>query len=97
MPSRVEGGTPNVISEALRCGCVTALTKFDAYEDGSDNGRCGMAAEIDNVEEYSQCLLRLCKNEHLKDMSLHAYEYATSVFDYHKIVKRLHELIFGGQ
>lgn len=97
MPSRVEGGTPNVISEALRCGCVTALTKFDAYEDGIYNGRCGVAAEIDNVEEYSQCLLSLCKNENLEDMSAHAYKYATSVFDYRKIVMRLHEIIFGGQ
>ena len=36
LSSRLEGGTPNVIADALHAGCVTAVTKFDAYEEAPD-------------------------------------------------------------
>ena len=97
MPSRMEGGAPNVISEALRSGCVMAITKFDAYTDIIDDGRCGVASKIDDVEAYADVICRLCNEADLEKMSKAAYENAVSRYNYDKTIRILHRLIFGGE
>ena len=91
LPSRLEGGTPNVIAEALHAGCALALTKFDAYEDALGEESCGLAAFIDNRKEYADILLQLCTNEDLKKLSQNAVKQAEDFYDMEKIVGGLYE------
>lgn len=96
LPSSFEGGTPNVIAEALSAGCVTAVTKFDAWEDAIDNGNCGMAVEVGNVSEIAQMLYCLCTRDDLKQLSDNAYQYALRNYDMQQITAKLYEMLFGG-
>lgn len=97
LPSIYEGGTPNVVAEALNAGCAMAVSRFDAYEDATDRGRCGLDAPIGDIQGFAQVLLRLCKSEHLEEMCAHAYRYGRTYFDMEKIVARLNEMIFDGR
>lgn len=90
-----EGGTPNVISEALHAGCVTAVTRFDAHDDATDCERCGLSAEKRDVDGYAEILYRLCAEENLKQLSEHAYQYSKIHFDMENITARVNELLFG--
>ena len=92
--STFEGGTPNVIAEALYSGNAVAITKIAEYEDAIDHGRCGMAAKIDDVSDFADILLRLCQSDRLNEMCGHACEYAKSNYDMEKIVSRLYTMIF---
>jgi len=95
LTSTWEGGTPNVIAEALYAGDVIATTKIDEYEEATDRGTCGMAAEIGNVEEMKSVLLDLCCSGKLEEMSRRAYAYAKEHYDMEQIVKKVYYLIFG--
>lgn len=95
LPSTFEGGTPNVIAEALSSGCAIAITKIDEYQDATGKGRCGLASEIGDVDGFADILLRLCQSERLDEMCRDAYVYAQEVYDMEKIVARLNKLIFG--
>ena len=95
LPSKFEGGTPNVIAEALSFGNAIAITKIDEYLDATDGGRCGLASKIGDVDGFADILLRLCMNERLDEMCRDAYTYAQEVYDMEKIVARLYKLIFG--
>lgn len=88
--SRLEGGAPNVISEALHAGCVMATTKIDAYEDITGNGKCGMAAEIDDIEGVARMLFELCMNSNLEEMAQKSVEQANDFYDMEKIVGGLY-------
>lgn len=97
LPSSFEGGTPNVIAEALNASCVIAITKIDAYEDAIDSGRCGMACDLFDTEGFAQILLSLCTHEDLRELSAHAYEHGSTNFNMEQIVARLNEMLFGGK
>lgn len=97
LPSRLEGGTPNVVAEALHGGCVIAAAEFDAYEEAIDQGRCGRAARIGNAKEFGKALYELCTCNELEQFSSHACEYAKRHFDMEKITARVNELLFGGR
>lgn len=95
LTSTWEGGTPNVIAEALYAGDVIAITKIDEFEEATDNGRCGMAASVGDVEGMRNILLKLCHSESLEEMSCHAYKYAREHYDMERIVRKVYDLIFG--
>lgn len=95
LPSVYEGGTPNVIAEALYAGDVIAVTKIDEYEEATDYGRCGMASEIGDVQGFQNVLLKLCQSEYLREMSRHACAYAKRHYDMERIVEKICYLIFG--
>ncbi len=97
LPSNWEGGTPNVIAEALHGGCAIAVTRFDAFEDAIDSGSCGKSAAINDVEGFARILEELCLNTDLEQCSRRAYQYGLREFDMEKIVVRIHELLFGGE
>lgn len=91
LTSILEGGTPNVVAEALHMGCAMAVTEFDAYEDATDQGRCGMSAPIGDAEKMAEVYKKLCSDEEgLKKMCAHAYDYAEESFSMEKIVRRLY-------
>lgn len=94
LPSWYEGGTPNVVAEALNFGCAMAVTKFDAYSEAISNGRCGFAAEIDDTEDFANALLHLCKNSDLEAMYQHAIQTRQTTFDMVRIVDRLYCMLF---
>lgn len=95
LTSRIEGGTPNVISEALYTGCAIALTMFDAYPDAigpldDDDKICGMAAPVDDVEGYANILKKLCMSEILGEYQKNARWRAEKYFDSEKIERYLY-------
>lgn len=92
-----EGGSPNVIGEALRNGCVMAVTKIDAYEDITYNSKCGLACEINDVQQLSEILIKLCTDSDIKAMSKLSYENALNNYDYRKSIRAIHTLLFGGE
>ena len=91
LPSTKEGGTPNVIAEALWAGCALAITKIDAYEDAIGNEYCGKAAPIYDAPAFSQILLDLCTHSNLEQLSLNARKHGYEFFDMEKIVGGLYE------
>ena len=95
LTSAWEGGTPNVIAEALFAGDVIAITKIDEYEEATDKGRCGMAAEIGDVDGFRDILIDLCHHDRLKEMSRRACEYGKEHYDMERIVEKVYDLIFG--
>lgn len=95
LPSRREGGTPNVIAEALHGGCAIAVARFNAFEDAIDSGRCGKSASVEDVDGFAQILEELCTSSDLRQLSCHAYEYSRREFDMEKITARINEMLFG--
>ncbi len=93
LPSRMEGGSPNVMAEALMSGCVTALTKFDDYVDGIDNGKCGMACDIDDIAGVAGILKKLCNDPDLEKKSERARIVAAEKFDMEKNVDQIYGLL----
>lgn len=75
---------------------MTAVTRFDAYEEATDYQQCGLSARIGDVDGFADILLNLCRNKGLKQMSEHACRYARSHFDMDNIVARVNEMLFGG-
>ncbi len=96
LPSICEGGTPNVVAEALNFGCVTAVTKIDAYAEAIADGKCGLATEINDISGFAAILLELCMNKELDKMSEQALQYGMTHFDMERIVACLYALLFGG-
>lgn len=90
-----EGGTPNVIGEALSAGCVITTTKIDAWEEAIDYGRCGLACDKNDVQGLAHNLLTLCYDENLKVKSEAAYSYSQTTMNLEKIVARLYIMLFG--
>jgi len=95
LTSVLEGGTPNVISEALSCGCVVAITKIDAWREAIDNGKCGVACNKNSVGELSQCLEFLCNKSDLAQMSKNAFIYSREHFDMEKITADMFNKLQG--
>lgn len=87
---------PNVVCEALAAGCVTAMTKIDAWEDATDFGHCGKVAAINDIQGFSEILLELCNSPDLPQMSDNAYSYALRNYNLEKTVARLYEMLYGG-
>lgn len=96
LPSAFEGGTPNVISEALYNGNAVAVSEIDSYEDAIDFGKCGKSAGINDVKGFADILLELCNDEHLEEKCLYAHDYAKRNFNMSKNVDRLYEMLFRG-
>ncbi len=100
LTSRIEGGTPNVISEALYSGCAIAITMFDAYLDAigplEENDRiCGKASTIDDVEGYASILKELCLSDRLGVYQKNARWRAEEYFDAVKIERYLYGKLCG--
>lgn len=95
LSSTSEGGTPNVIGEALGGGCVIATTKIDAWAEAINYGKCGLACNKKDIEGLSNILLELCVDTELQHKSEEAYRYSQKEMNLEKIVARLYLAIFG--
>ena len=61
LPSRAEGGSPNVFSEAAVYGCTVVTTGVDAAPDMTDNGRVGrISPDIEDFDGFARELAAVC-------------------------------------
>ena len=95
LSSVLEGGTPNVIGEALSRGCVIATTQIDAWEEATNYGKCGLSSPVNDVVEFARILLQLCNDKKLEEKSKEAYLYSQNQLNMEKIVARLYLMLFG--
>ncbi|MFT9412284.1 glycosyltransferase family 4 protein [Liquorilactobacillus hordei] len=92
LTSRLEG-SPNVIAEAMFCGCYNIFTNFDIATETTENGRYGKI--VNNKEELARQFLISCRNQKvLLKGGKSALEYAQKNYDFNQIIKRLHYLMF---
>lgn len=96
LTSRMEGGTPNVIAEALSAGNYIVTSDIDAAEEAVDSGRCGEVFSLKQKEALAEILCKLSRNEDIiLQGGRHAVEYARTAFDFGRIVDRLYYLLYG--
>lgn len=96
MTSYLEGGTPNVASEALFGGCYMVTSDVDGAPDMIGNGACGRIFPVGDVNSLAGILQQLCHDEERLLQGGHeAVQYAQRNYDFEKIVDRLYYLLFG--
>lgn len=95
LSSEMEGGTPNVIAEALHAGCVIAVTRIDACMEATDDEHCGRVADIDDEKDLGRVYLELATSVNLEEMSKQAYQYGCIHFNMENIVDKLYERLFN--
>lgn len=95
LPSRLEGGSPNVFSEAAIFGCTVITTDVDAADDMTDHGRVGrICPDSEDCVAFSRELISLCQDSdylarNFQDMRTYMREF----FDYERLAHRLQILI----
>lgn len=94
LSSTLEGGTPNVISEALTSGCVPITTMIDAFDEITDRGRVGYSSPIGDIHSFAENMVSVCNHERLKELSKDSYEYGRNHFDMELITSKVYELLF---
>jgi len=95
LTSLYEGGTPNVVAEALYGGCYMITADIDAADDVIDNGRCGQKYDCGNIDALAEILYQSCTDEEtLYRGGQRAQAYAREEYDFEKIIQRLYWLLF---
>lgn len=94
LTSDVEGGTPNVIADALYAGCALALTAFDGCFDATNYGKCGECVGLVEEGQLSQALIKLSTSPELITYCQNSYQNGIDNFDMNKIVEKIYERIF---
>lgn len=90
LSSELEGGAPNVVGEALHFGCAIITTKIDAYNDIINGGSCGVAANLNDVQDFAGKLLELCLDSQLEQKNRAAVKRAKEFYDMEKNVDWLY-------
>lgn len=95
MPSRGEGGSPNVFSEAAIFGCTVITTNVDAAPDMTDNGRVGrISLDTEDFDSFAKELAALCLNPDYLARNFHEMRsYMKEFFDYEHLAVRLQMLV----
>ncbi|MDE5939960.1 MAG: glycosyltransferase family 4 protein [Lachnospiraceae bacterium] len=95
LTSRLEGGSPNVFSEAAIFGCTVITTGVDAADDMTDFGRVGrIVPDTEDFEGFSRALVSLCNNPDYLAHNFHDMRaYMREFFDYERLAERLHVLL----
>lgn len=95
LPSRGEGGSPNVFSEAAIFGCTIVTTGVDAAPDMTDNGRVGrISPDIEDFDGFANELAALCCDPAYLARNFHEMRtYIKEFFDYERLAGRLQMLV----
>lgn len=95
LSSRLEGGSPNVFSEAAIFGCTVITTGVDAAGDMTDNGRVGrISPDTEDFNGFAKELTALCRDSDFLARNFHDMRaYMREFFDYERLARRLHVLI----
>lgn len=97
LTSTFEGGTPNVIGEALSCGCHIITSNIDGAADATNEGACGNIYPIGDTNALAELLLDVCQNESLLQKSFkQSLSYSQTKMDFEKVMARLYYLLFEG-
>jgi len=89
-----EGGTPNVIAEALFHGCYTITSDIDAAVDITDNEKCGSIFSINDYKALSKILLEVCTDKKLlQDAPQKSTQFAKSHYDWDLLINRINHLL----
>ena len=95
LTSVFEGGTPNVVAEALYSGCYMITSDIDAADDVIDEGRCGSKYERGNIDVLADILYQVCCDENcMLQGGKRALTYGKEEYDFEKIIQRLYWLLF---
>ena len=95
LTSELEGGTPNVVAEALNSGCYMITSEIDGAADITDFGRCGRSFPIGDAAALAGLLPAVCGDaELMRRGGEHAIGYAQRTFDFQRILARLYYLLF---
>lgn len=96
LTSALEGGTPNVIAEALYAGDYIVTSDIDGAGDATDSGRCGMVYPCGDIAALADCFGRLLSSPKLLVAGgAHAIEHGKQNFDFEKLARRLRYLLYG--
>ncbi len=95
LPSRAEGGSPNVFSEAAVYGCTVVTTGVDAAPDMTDNGRVGrISPDIEDFDGFARELAAVCLDPAYLARNFHDMRtYIKEFFDYERLAARLQILV----
>lgn len=95
LPSRVEGGSPNVFSEAAVFGCTVVTTDVDAAPDMTDGGRVGrISPDMEDFDSFAGELSALCLDPDYLARNFHDMRaYIREYFDYDQLAARLQMLV----
>lgn len=95
LPSRAEGGSPNVFSEAAIFGCTVVTTGVDAAGDMTDDGRVGrISPGTEDIDGFAKELTALCRDPDYLTRNFHDMRaYMREFFDYERLASRLHILV----
>jgi len=97
LTSRLEGGTPNVYSEALFHGCMFITSDIDAAEDITNYNQLGVVYRRTDIEALKTALVKMCFSADKRGMQTHipkALEYANKYYDWKRIAKKLAYMLF---
>lgn len=93
LPSRFEG-FPNVFPEAASNGCYIVSSNVHCFNDITNFGLFGSNFQIDNIENLSNVLVKVCNDENrLKSVCYGIQEYSNIHFNWIKQCKKLDSLI----
>lgn len=97
LTSELEGGTPNVVAEALNSGCYMITSEIDGAADITDFGRCGRSFPVGDVAALARLLPEVCGDaDFMRQGGENAIGYAQRAFDFQRILARLYYLLFQG-
>lgn len=94
LPSRGEGGSPNVFSEAAIFGCTVLTTGVETASDMTDGGRVGrISPDIEDFDGFAKELVSLCLDPDYLARNFHDMRtYMKEYFDYERLAGRLQML-----
>ncbi len=96
LSSVVEGGTPNVVAEALFHGCYMVTSAIDACEDVTNGGACGTVFPVRDIDALAEVLIKICPDDALlRDTFNKTLAYAKNNFDWEVIIRRLYHMLYG--
>lgn len=91
-PSRREG-CPNVLMEAMACGCAPIVSRIGGCEDLVVQGKTGILFKCEDIKEYTNAVICLLKDKNKMDeFGFNAVEMCKEKLDVKKITKDLIEI-----
>ncbi len=96
MTSLMEGGTPNVFSEAASNGCYIISSDIEAIDEMTNWGKCGRSFPINDIDSLTEVLDEVLNESYeavLQQACGHIQEYHRRYFDYKKMVKKMMHLL----
>jgi glycosyltransferase involved in cell wall biosynthesis len=98
LTSKIEGGTPNVYSEALFHGCMFITSDIDAADEITNYGELGLKYKCGDINELANSLVQLTSNADCNTLNKHipkALAYAKRYFDWSRNAKKLAYMLYS--